>query len=691
MKMMKSGVNRIERYAIRLFSHKFNVIVHHVSGAQNGADFLSRNTHIKVNQQELERDMKKTNPKVAYRITTPFPTNSIITKEDIIHALDTTPDLVQPLPQTAHLETKITQPAIKNQQDNRNLENQTTQDLESSNTPKYSVATLTVETKETKARIRVVHSKLINELAPMLTHEQIIKEQKTDTTTRAIREQMMKAGALDDWYYVYQGCLYRKTNKEDPITQRGRIFLPKNLIGPALAYQHLENHCGSNVLLMQLKGEYFFPRMNAACKEFCRACVLCSTSKYSNNSKMKIDENTIHPVLRKNSVFSLDICQGFPKHRNFTGSFLTIQDLHTNFRILTPLAHETANEVATILEERLISIWGAPELLISDGGTNLLRSQAVQNLCTRYNVRTHITTANAPQTHGTIERSQLTICNLLRTLETQVDLPFPKLLSMTQLALNSTPTVTLAGNSPLYMMTGINPADRKNTHLQLKDFPDVEEAQHNWMEHQKKCEKIVRDYANERTRLNKKKRGKQWDLKKGDFVFPKDFAKREKRKSKPIYLQPLMVVKIFPKNTVLCQSFDGKTKVHHLNNLKAMHFVESEMFNNLPFRVKEKLGMTYTKQELELYMENHTIPNRFKPAIPTVPPPPTRKATPTADLLNNDEPRDASPTPRPKGTKADPPTRRNIVLDTNDDIPIPVDRQGMALRPRPKRKVQFDL
>ncbi len=107
------------------------------------------------------------------------------------------------------------------------------------------------------------------------------------------------------------------------------------------------------------------------------------------------------------------VVEGMSTYRN-SGSYLSIVEYYTGYRIIVPLKYSTAAEVAKIIEKDIISTFGPPLLMISDGGSNLLRSAQVKKLLNFYGVQSHITSPYHPASHGRIEISHASITTLLK-------------------------------------------------------------------------------------------------------------------------------------------------------------------------------------------------------------------------------------------------------------------------------------
>ena len=188
--------------------------------------------------------------------------------------------------------------------------------------------------------------------------------------------------------------------------------------------------------------------MRATITEFIKMCHLCAVYKSSINPKIPISLRQIEPV-PKNTVWSFDVIDGFPKHRN-SGSILSIIEYYSGYRIITPLKNTHSSEIARIIEKEIIATFGPPKLMITDGGSNLLRSKNLKKLTHFYGIQSYVTSPYHPVSHGRIEVSHRAITMLIKIAGEQLQRPWFDICSFVQIALNSRPSSTLGGHSPMY-------------------------------------------------------------------------------------------------------------------------------------------------------------------------------------------------------------------------------------------------
>ena len=92
---------------------------------------------------------------------------------------------------------------------------------------------------------------------------------------------------------------------------------------------------------------------------------------------------------------------------------VVFQDFLTKFPLVFPVPDQKAIRLTKLLAEEMIPLFGVPEALLSDRGTNLL-SHVMLDLCKMLGIRKLNTTAYHPQCDGMVERFNRTLKTILR-------------------------------------------------------------------------------------------------------------------------------------------------------------------------------------------------------------------------------------------------------------------------------------
>ena len=153
-------------------------------------------------------------------------------------------------------------------------------------------------------------------------------------------------------------------------------------------------------------------------------------------------------------------------HLNFT-SFETTKDLNESPKVehvLVIVDHLTrstrayvttdqkASTAAKTLYKGFISIFGAPERILTDQG-KAFTSKVVEQLCSQFGISQSTTTAYHPQGNSQVEQAHQTLGRMIGKLEDEYKGQWPRHLSKLTHAYNSTRSA-ISGYSPHFLMFG---------------------------------------------------------------------------------------------------------------------------------------------------------------------------------------------------------------------------------------------
>ena len=92
---------------------------------------------------------------------------------------------------------------------------------------------------------------------------------------------------------------------------------------------------------------------------------------------------------------------------------LVFQDYLTKWPLAIPMPDQKTHRIAELLVTEVIPLFGVPEALLSDRGTNLL-SHLMQDICKLLGIQKLNTTAHHPECDGMVERFNRTLKTMLR-------------------------------------------------------------------------------------------------------------------------------------------------------------------------------------------------------------------------------------------------------------------------------------
>jgi hypothetical protein len=125
-------------------------------------------------------------------------------------------------------------------------------------------------------------------------------------------------------------------------------------------------------------------------------------------------------------------------------------DMYTGFVIAVPLKSETTPEIAKIVENYIVKIFGPPSEISSDNAANLT-GPAMKKLCAFYNIKYRNTVPYSPTSHALVEIANRYIVQLMRIFSDQFQTHWPNVICLATLIYNSVPRSQLMGHSPFYV------------------------------------------------------------------------------------------------------------------------------------------------------------------------------------------------------------------------------------------------
>ena len=122
----------------------------------------------------------------------------------------------------------------------------------------------------------------------------------------------------------------------------------------------------------------------------------------------------LHPisVQRPFQIFGMDIME-LPITETKNRYVIVFQDFLTKWPLVFPAPDQKAIRIARLVAEEVVPMFGVPEALLSDRGTNLL-ANVMMDVCSLLGITKLNTTAYHPQCNGMVERMNRTLKAMLR-------------------------------------------------------------------------------------------------------------------------------------------------------------------------------------------------------------------------------------------------------------------------------------
>lgn len=197
----------------------------------------------------------------------------------------------------------------------------------------------------------------------------------------------------------------------------GKLEVPKATNRRSLIRDHhtsaVGGHKGMTKTYRRIRSQFYWRTMQQDVRNYIKTCFICQQRKLVRVKPRKPMVITDTPETAFEKI-SMDIYGPREVTRQGYRYILTVQDLLTKFAIAIPLKHQEAGDVAKALAEKVICLFGAPQAILTDQGTNFM-SETMRTLCKLFKIRHLNTTAYHPQSNGSIERSHHSLTEYLRT------------------------------------------------------------------------------------------------------------------------------------------------------------------------------------------------------------------------------------------------------------------------------------
>jgi len=340
---------------------------------------------------------------------------------------------------------------------------------------------------------------------------------------------------------VQDGRVFRRAEHAvgEPVHDKynWKLWIPKEAVAEILKKEHddpLAAHGGIHKTIERIRQFYFWPGLVPDVKKYVNSCETCKASKAPNYP--------LRPPLAKPSESErffqklyIDFLGPYPRSRNGNIGIFIVLDHLSKFVFLQPVKKITADVVVKYLETELFHVFGVPEVIISDNGSQF-RSQTFKKLLDEYNVSHSFTAVHAPQGNAA-ERVNRSVVAAIRSYVKGDQKDWDKYLSHICCALRSA-VHSSVGTSSYYMAFGQQMITSGTTYTLLRKLNLLEDRSLNLI--QKDSLEVVRSRAGEIMQQQYENNERQYNLRarvvnfvEGQEVFRRNFKQILPRATTP--------------------------------------------------------------------------------------------------------------------------------------------------------------
>ena len=252
-------------------------------------------------------------------------------------------------------------------------------------------------------------------------------------------------------YTTVDGILYFVGQNKDNVP---RVVVPEGMRQKLIEEYHAGNmsgHFSGPKIYRVMSRLWWWRGMYRDIIDYARNCPQCII--VAGSERRQIPPMHSIPVDRPFQILGVDIME-LPVTANGNRYVVVFQDFFTKWPMVFPTRDQKAKRIAELLVNEIVPMFGVPEALLSDRGTNLL-SCLMQDVCKLLGIRKLNTTAHHPQCNGMVERFNRTLKTMLRKHVSKFGVQWDVYLSGVLWAYRNTPHSS-TGEKPSFLLFGFD-------------------------------------------------------------------------------------------------------------------------------------------------------------------------------------------------------------------------------------------
>lgn len=303
--------------------------------------------------------------------------------------------------------------------------------------------------------------------------------------------------------------------------------------------------------------------MREEIRDYVRSCESCQKKKLTRQ-QTKIPMKITDTPIRTFEKVQIDLVGPLPTTTSRNSYILTWQDCLSKYSGAIPLSRIDAPQVAEALAEKLICIFGCPEKIQTDQGSQFM-SRVMNSFAVLFKIKLYRSSAYHPQSLGALERSHYTFVEYLRHYCNKMNwdqwLPYAMFSFNTSVheSTGLTPHEVVFGRKVRF------PSEFMNETVPLTYISLVDELLNRIMETESLC--VVRlEAAKQRCKKYYDQKLNDKHFESGQYVLL--LIPNRKNKLDDYYEGPYLINKVIDRENLELQMSPTETKVVHTNRVK---------------------------------------------------------------------------------------------------------------------------
>jgi hypothetical protein len=253
-----------------------------------------------------------------------------------------------------------------------------------------------------KKEAKKIYNGFESDFAELILEFKNLVNHPTKDLTKEMRVKMLN--------YTYKAnTLYRIK-----ILYNDKIYLevPSIKVRPSLLHiaHHDSGHFGMKATYDRLKIRYWWPSMAKQVQQFVSKCSICAENKPKAASIDEIIRTAPEGIFDR---WGIDFVGPLPITLHQNQYILVMTEHVTKWAIATPTTDCTATAAAQQVFYHIVLNFGIPRHLISDRGSHFT-GKILKKLAQKLGVKQIFTAPYSPQSNGTTEKLNQTLCNALK-------------------------------------------------------------------------------------------------------------------------------------------------------------------------------------------------------------------------------------------------------------------------------------
>ncbi|XP_055918604.1 uncharacterized protein K02A2.6-like [Eupeodes corollae] len=193
-----------------------------------------------------------------------------------------------------------------------------------------------------------------------------------------------------------------------------KIWVPAALTNRLISLAHCParaSHGGITKTLYKLRQQFFWPNMASHVRQFIENCEVCKTTK-APNITLRAEMGKSFSVDRPFQHLYIDFLGPYPRSKAGNTQIFIVLDQLTKFVLIKPIRKANATSVIKFLQEDVFLIFGVPESILSDNGSQFIGKE-FSKMTKIYGITHYRTAVYSPQANAS-ERVNRSILAAIR-------------------------------------------------------------------------------------------------------------------------------------------------------------------------------------------------------------------------------------------------------------------------------------